>query len=76
MSYRFYRLKLTADTRPSVKTSEIRVHIKNINITMKSHVFDRVDPIRIFNFLTLFVSEADTLNMPEVQALITLPTFL
>lgn len=42
------------DMRPSVETTEIRAHIKNLNRTMKNHIFDGVDPIRVFKFIHLF----------------------
>ena len=76
ISYRSYRLRLTTDQRSSRDTAEVRVHIKNLNLTMKSHIFDGNDPIKIFDFLTRFVNEADMLNMSEAQAFIALPTFL
>lgn len=53
------------DSHSSMETTEIRVHIKNLNLKMKNHVFDRFDPIRIFDFLTSFVNEEHTLNMSE-----------
>lgn len=64
------------DPRSSVETAEIRLHIKNLNLKMKNHIFDWVEPIRIFDFLTRFVNEADILNISEGQAFVALPTFL
>lgn len=64
MSYRSYRLKRTMDTCLSLVTAEIRVRIQNLNLIMKSKIFDGVDPIRVFNFLTRFVNEADAFRMP------------
>ena len=43
---------------------------------MKKHTFDGSDPIKIFDFLTRFVNEADMLSMSEAQAFIALPNFL
>jgi len=76
MSYRSYRLMVTTDTRTSRSTAEVRVHVKNLNLTMKKHTFDGSDPIKIFDFLTRFVNEADMLAMSEAQAFIALPSFL
>lgn len=44
MSYRSYMLGLTMDTCSSVETTEIPVHIKILNLTMKNYVFDGVEP--------------------------------
>ena len=76
MSYRSYRLKLTTDVRTSFATSEVRTHLKNLTLTLKSHAFDGDDPILIFDFLTRFVNEADMLGMSEAQAFVALPAFL
>ena len=43
---------------------------------MNQHTFDGSDPIKIFDFLTRFVNEADILAMSEAQVFIALPTFL
>lgn len=56
MCYRSYRMKLKMDTRSSVETTEIRVHIKHLNLTMKNYVFDAVATIRRFDFLNRFVN--------------------
>ena len=76
MSYRSYRLMVTTETRSSRATAEVRTHIKNLSLTMNQHTFDGSDPIKIFDFLTRFVNEADILAMSEAQAFIALPTFL
>ena len=76
MSYRSYRLRNTTDMRTSRDTAEVRIHIKNLNLTLKNHTFDGNDPIKIFDFLSRFVNEADMLNMSEAQAFIALPIFL
>lgn len=43
---------------------------------MKNYIFNGVYLIRIFDFLTRLVNEADKLNMSEAQAYVALPTFL
>lgn len=43
---------------------------------MNNHVFDRVDPIGVWELLTRFVNKADTLIMCFVQAFVALPKFL
>lgn len=43
---------------------------------MKYQTFDGNDPIRVFEFLNLFVNEADTLDMSKAQDLVDLPTLL
>ena len=39
-------------------------------------MFTGTDPIQIFDFLTRFVEECDTLYMSEAQAFMALPRFL
>lgn len=56
MSYRLYRLKRTVDKRSSTETTERRIYIKNLNITLKNHTFTGNNPIRILEFLTRFVN--------------------
>ena len=41
------------------ETSEVRVHLRNIALTMKQKTFDGSDPIKIFGFLSRFLNEAD-----------------
>lgn len=43
---------------------------------MKNHIFDGVYPIRLFEFLTRFVIEADTLSLSDTQAFVALQKFL
>ena len=76
MSYRSYRLKNITDSRSSRSTAEVRIHIKNLSLVLEKHIFDGTDPIRIFDFLSRFVNEADMLSMSEAQAFIALPMFL
>lgn len=47
---------ITTDTRSSTEVTEVRVHIKNINLIMKNHIFDGTDPMRIFEFLARFLN--------------------
>ena len=58
------------------KTSEVRVHLRNLALTMKQLTFDGSDPIKIFGFLSCFVNEADMLRMSEAQAFIAFLTFM
>lgn len=67
---------ITSDTRSPKSTADIRVHIKKSSLILKNHTFDGTDPVRVFNFLARFVSDADLLSMSEAQYFITLPTFL
>lgn len=76
MSYQSYRLMITKDRRSSRDTADVRVHIKNLNLTMKNHVLNGNDPIKIFDSLTRFINEVDMLQMSEAQAFIAIPTFL
>lgn len=43
---------------------------------LKKHMFSRAYPIRIFDFPSLFVNEADTLKMREAQSFTDLPHFV
>lgn len=76
MSYRSYRLMITTGARSSRDTAGVRVYVKNLNLTLKNHVCNGNDQIKIFDFLTLFLDVDDMLNMSEAQAFIDLPTFL
>lgn len=76
MQYRSYWLMFTTESLSSRETADVRVHINNLNLTLKNHMFDGNDPFNIFYFLTLFVSEADMLNISEVQAFVPLPAVL
>ena len=67
---------VTSETRSSRATAEARTHIKNLRLTMNKHAFYGSDPIKIFDFLTRFVNEANILAMSEAQAFIALQTFL
>lgn len=76
MSYRSYWLTITTERRWLWDTAEFRVHIKNLDITLKNHLFNGNDPINIFDLLTRFVNESDMLNVSQAQASIAIPTFL
>lgn len=62
--------------RSSLEAKKIRFHGRNLTLTMKNHIFDGVDPIHIFAFLTRFVYKVDTLNMSDAQAFIALTSFM
>lgn len=64
------------DTCSSKATTEVLVHIKNLNLTLRKHTFDWTDQIKIFYFLIRFMNEAARLKMSEAQAYIALPTVL
>lgn len=53
MSYSSYRLKLALHTRTSLETTEVRIHIKNMTITMKKHMFSGSHPIHILHYVGL-----------------------
>lgn len=76
MSYRSYRLKRTVDARSLHETTEIRVHIKNLKLTMEKYAFNEVHSILMFDCLNSFVNKAETLNMSEAQVFASLQTFL
>lgn len=67
---------VTTETLLLRSTAEVRVHIKNMNLTMGKRSFDGTDPIKILNFLVCFVKEADMWRMSEDQGFVALPTFL
>lgn len=43
---------------------------------MRKHAFDGSDPIKVFHFLTRFVSDAEMFCTSEIQAFIALTAFL
>lgn len=57
-------------------TAEVRVSIKILILTMRKHVFDGSDLIKVFDLLPRFVNDAHMLYMSEALEFITLPTFL
>lgn len=61
---------ITNDMPSSKATAEVRVHINNLNLTLKIHSLDGTDPLRVFDLLVRLVNKADILNMSEVQAFI------
>lgn len=76
LSFRFYRLHRTDERRGSRETGMVRLLIKRLEIYLKEHAFSGKDPILVFDTLTRFVEEADTLGMTEAQAYLCLPYFL
>lgn len=75
ISYRTYWLMIVTDSWSSRDSAEVLVHNKNFSLTIKRHVFDRDDPIKIFHFLTRFMNVADMLNKSYAQAFIALPIY-
>ena len=76
MSYRFYRLSRPESRRDSRTTGMVGQLIKRMGLNIDEHKFDGSDPIMVFDFLSRFVEEADTLAMSEAQAYLCLPYFL
>lgn len=64
------------DTCPSSETTTVRLHIKNMTITLKKNMLSEVNPIRVFDFLSPFGKESDNIKMKEAQAFIFLLHFL
>lgn len=76
MSYRYYRLMIRTDSRSSRDTAAVSFHMKILNLKMINHVFDGNDTVKIFEFLTRFLNEAEVLNISQPQAFIAIPRFL
>lgn len=76
MFYSSYHFELALNTRTSSDTTETRLNIKNMTITLKNHMFSGADQIRVCIFLSFILNESGTLNMREAQAFIGLPHFL
>ena len=76
LSYRSYRLWNPSYHRTSRGTGKFKDHIKRWELTIRGHLFNGVDPIRILDFLPRFVTDASTLKMNEAKACIALPYFL
>lgn len=76
MNYRMYRLKIRKTKRTGHETAKVKDHIKRLKVGMDNLTFDGKDPIMIFDFLSRFVSEANTLEMSEPQAFVAIPHFL
>ena len=75
MNYRYYRLLNRRKNRGD-SLFDLRKYIKALDITLQDYKFDGSDPIMVFDFLTRFVEEADTLNMTEAQAFIVISHYL
>lgn len=76
MTYRSYPLMITTESRSSLETAEVLVHMKNLNHNLKNHMFYGNDYIKIFDFLTCFVNKTEMMNMSEAQAFIDIQTFM
>lgn len=76
MSYRSYRLTIKTESWLSRETAEVQVHIKNLKVTLKNHVCNRKEPMKLFDFLNRFVNQTKMLNNSEAQDVIALQTFL
>ena len=76
ISYRHYRIRRTSHSRNSASTLRLHKLIKNLDLTFKEDKFAGTDLILIFDFLTRFVEECDTLDMSEAQAFMSLPRVL
>ncbi|CAN8070507.1 unnamed protein product [Agarophyton chilense] len=76
LNYRYYRLKVKSKKRSGCETAKIKDHIKRLKIGLNDLTFDGKTPILVIEFLNRFVAEADTLEMSEPQAFLSLPHFL
>jgi len=76
MSYRYYRLRKTKQTRDHARTTQLHKLLKNLDLSFRESKFSGQDPILIFDFLTRMVEECDTLGMSEAQSFMALPHFL
>lgn len=76
MSYRSYQFMITTGTESSRDTEDVRVHINNLNLTLKNHVFYGNHPIIFFAFLNRFVNEVNILNILKAKSFIALRTIL
>lgn len=67
---------IMTEIRSSRDTTDVWVQIKNLNQTFKNYVLNGNEPIKILDFQTRFVNEANMLKMSVAQAFIALRTFL
>lgn len=76
MSYSTYRLEYITQRRSSRATRKLRDFFKRMELTLKYHPFSVENPIRVLEFLSRYVMEANIQPMSESQAFIDLPSFL
>ena len=76
MNYRYYRLMDTNQIRYAEESKKLRDQVKTFQATFASTEFSAQDPIMVFDFLTRFVEEADTLGVSEAHAFLILPKVL
>ncbi|CAN8076119.1 unnamed protein product [Agarophyton chilense] len=76
LNYRYYCLKVKSKKRSGRETVKVKDHIKRLKIGLNDLTFDGKTPILVTESLTRFVAEADTLEMSEPQAFVSLPHFL
>lgn len=74
--YRYYRLRIRKTKRSGRETGKVKDHIRRLRVGLDELTFDGKDPILIFEFLSRFVVEANTLRISEAQAFVALPHFL
>lgn len=66
----------TTDKRSALETSEVRVSVQKLTLTMENHSFDVNDPFYIFYFLIHFMNKEDILKMSERKEVLAVPTYL
>lgn len=76
MNYRYYRLYDTTMIRNADDSKKLREQIKTFQAAFEGTKFSAEDPIMVFDFLTRFVEEADTLGVSEAHAFLILPKLL
>lgn len=66
MSYGSYRLMITTHMPSSKASAEMKIHIENLNLTLKNYIFDGPDSIYVFDFLVRFVNIYRLAKIPKI----------
>lgn len=75
LNYKYYHLRDIITKLSLAAMQSIEKFAKSLDITLKFK-FNESDPILILDFLSLFVEEADILDVNKVQAYLVLPFYL
>lgn len=73
MNYQYYRLVNTSPVCLAAESKKLRNQVRMFQAAFKNTKFNGEDPILVFDLLTTFVVEADTLRVSEAHTFLMMP---
>lgn len=67
-NYRYYQHMSTSHVRVAEKSKKLQEQMKLFQVTIENSKASAEDQILVFDFLTMFVKEGDTLDVSEAHA--------